>query len=85
MRIAVLVELHVLCIEVIALAVSVCNLVWIILEYALYERIVSECDYKAILRNPLNECAEGFNYMIHILEIIKVIGIDIQDHSNARA
>ena len=51
---------------------------------ALYERIGIVCDHGTVLRNQFRKLVKRSGNMFHILEIIKVVGIDIQNDLDFR-
>ena len=53
-------------------------------EYLPYERIVSERDDDAVRRDLLNESAERLYDVLHVLEVVEVVGIDIENDPDAR-
>ena len=61
-------------VEVIALAVAVCDLIVVIPEYAPDERVVTESDKDAVRRDLLNEGAERLYDMLHVLEVVGLRG-----------
>ena len=79
LRHSVIVEVDIRCIVVTAFTKPECNGIRQSADDALYERIGIVCDHGTVLRNQFRKLVKRSGNMFHILEIIKVVGIDIQN------